>query len=303
MAKLKFIIFFFFIISCSKIVDNKAGKTTVETVEGEIVSVSGQRKISGIYPHLTTYSHAKENGVYSFSNECGIGAMAVWYNKLYMVNYAAHEPDGSEHKLYIVDENKNMQVFQGSIGGTPAARMIHKESEQLLIGPYVIDKSGKVRVIPVEDMKGRLTAISRHLKNPENMVYYYDMEGMLYEVNVHTLKVKKLYHNPLPGWHGKGAYTSQGRLVLANNGEHGYEDSKDWKVDVNGVKGKENLGVLAEFDGDKFKIIERRQYTDVTTKHGIEAVNNDQSPLWSMGWDKRSVRLKVLDKGKWYTVA
>ncbi|UMB52598.1 hypothetical protein MKD41_09640 [Lutibacter sp. A64] len=275
--------------------------TTVKTEKGEIISVSGTRQISGIYPHLTTYAHARENGTYSFGNECGIGALAVWNEKLYMINYAAHEPKGSEHKLYIIDKDKNMQVFQGSIGGTPAARMIHKESNQLLIGPYVISSSGEVRVIPNKEMKGRLTAIARHLKDPENLVYYYDMEGMLYEVNVHTLKVKKLYHNPLPGWHGKGAYTSQNKLVLANNGEHGHESSKNWKITLENQKSEEDKGILAEFDGENFKVIERRQFTDVTTKNGINAVPNEQSPLWSMGWDKRSIRLKVLEKGKWKT--
>lgn len=173
-------------------------QTTVKTDKGDIVLISGARKISGIYPHLTTYAHARENGMYGFGNECGIGALAVWNEKLYMINYAAHEPKGSEHKLYIIDKDKNMEVFKGSIGGTPAARMIHQESNQLFIGPYVISASGEVRVIPVKNMKGRLTAIARHLKDPENKVYYYDMEGMLYEVNVHTLKVKKLFKNPLP---------------------------------------------------------------------------------------------------------
>ena len=30
-------------------------------------------------------------------------------------------------------------IFEGSVGGTPANRMIHKESQQLLIGPYLIN--------------------------------------------------------------------------------------------------------------------------------------------------------------------
>lgn len=275
--------------------------STVETKDGEIIALNGQRKISGIYPHLTTYAHARLNGNYGFGSECGIGAMAVWQDKLYMVNYAAHQPKGSEHKLFIVDKDKKMTVFQGSIGGTPAARMIHKESNQLFIGPYIIDTKGNIRVIPTKKMEGRLTAIARHLKDPENKVYYYDMEGMLYEVNVHTLKVTKLYHNPLPGWHGKGGYTSQGKLVLANNGEHGNEPSKDWKVDKNEMVGPEKNGILAEFDGEKFKVIERRQFTDITTKNGINAKPNEQSPLWSMGWDKRSVRLKVMENENWTT--
>ena len=273
----------------------------VNSKDGAIVAISGQQKISGIYPHLTTYSHGRLNGIYGFGNECGIGALAVWNNKLYMVNYAAHQPKGSEHKLYIVDKDKKMEIFQGSIGGTPAARMIHKESNQLFIGPYVIDSTGNVRVIPVKAMEGRLTAIARHLKDPANMLYYYDMEGALFEVNVHTLEVTKLFTNPLPGWHGKGGYTSQGKLVLANNGEHTNEPRAAWKVDTADMIGTEKNGVLAEFDGDNFKIVERRQYTDVTTKNGINAVPDDQSPLWSVGWDKRSLRLKVLDNGEWTT--
>ena len=52
------------------------------------------------------------------------------------------------------------------------------------------------------------------------MVYFYDMEGALFEVNVHSLAVKKLFQKPIPGWHGKGGYTAQNKLILANNGEH-----------------------------------------------------------------------------------
>lgn len=316
----KFRLFFITIIaivSCKQQASVVRHKVNIESDNGEITSIKGTRKISGVYPHLSTYAHGRTNGEYSFGNECGIGAMAVWNNKLYMLNYAAHQPKGSEHKLYIIDEENTIQIFEGSIGGTPAARMIHQESNQLLIGPYIIDSTGHIRVIPIKDMEGRLTAIGRHLKDPENMVYYYDMEGMLYEVNVHNLKVNKLFHDPLPGWHGKGGYTSQGKFVVSNNGEHAsegrvthdvndwenehYKWKDSWKVAKEGVFGIENLGILAEFDGDNFKIVERKQYTDVTTKHGIYAIPNDQSPLWSIGWDKKSVRLKVLDNGKWYT--
>ena len=35
-----------------------------------------------------------------------------------------------------------------SVGGTPANRMIHRESQQLNIGPYFIDARGHVRAIP-----------------------------------------------------------------------------------------------------------------------------------------------------------
>lgn len=286
-----------FFLACS----STNNSTVIESKEGEILSLKGKRKISGIYPHLSTYSNGRLKGNYALGDECGIGAMAIWQDKLYMINYAAHKPKGSEHKLYIVDKDKKMTIFEGSIGGTPAARMVHQESNQLIIGPYVIDSTGNIRVIPIKDLEGRLTAIARHLKDPENKVYYYDMEGMLYEVDVHTLKVTKLFHNPLPGWHGKGAYSSQGKLILANNGEQLNERSKDWQVDTNEIVGPEKNGILAEFDGEKFKVVERRQFTDVTTKNGINAIPNEKSPLWSMGWDKRSVRLKVMENEKWTT--
>lgn len=305
------------LFGCATEKDSLENETIVEVRDGEITSIIGTRKISGIYPHLTTYAHGRINGEYGFGNECGIGALAEWNGKLYMINYAAHQPKGSEHKLYIVDKALNMRIFEGSIGGTPTARMIHKESNQLLIGPYLIDSLDNIRVVPYTRMEGRLNAYARHLKDPENWVYMYDMEGMLYELNVHTLVVNKLFHDPLPGWHGKGGYTSQGRLVVSNNGEHAsegrtthknddwenkhYKWEDSWKVDKEGIFGPENLGILAEFDGENFTVLERKQYTDVTTKNGIHAVPNEDSPLWAIGWDKKSVRLKMLDKGKWTT--
>jgi len=303
--------------ACQNKTSTSENLTEVVVEKGEIKSIKGKRKISGIYPHLTTYSHGRINGEYGFGSECGIGALAEWNGKLYMMNYAAHQPKGSEHKLYIIDKDMSMEIFEGSIGGTPTARMVHKESNQLLIGPYVIDSLGQIRVIPYSRMEGRLNAYARHLKDPENKVYMYDMEGMLYEVNVNSLEVNKLFHDPLPGWHGKGAYTSQGKLVVSNNGEHAsegrvtqdkedwgnehYQWEDDWKVSKEGIFGHDKLGILAEFDGDNFKVVERSQFTDITTKNGIYAIPNDDSPLWAIGWDNKSVRLKVMDNGEWYT--
>jgi len=314
---LSFLVLFVLSACQSKNDDSLKNKTIVQVENGEMVAIKGERKISGIYPHLTTYAHGRINGEYGFGSECGIGALAEWNGKLYMMNYATHYPKGSEHKLYIIDEDMNMEIFEGSIGGTPTARMVHQESNQLLIGPYVIDSLGQIRVIPYSRMEGRLNAYARHLKDPENMVYMYDMEGMLYEVNVNTLEVNKLFHDPLPGWHGKGAYTSQGKLVVSNNGEHAsegrvthdkddwenehYQWEESWKVDIEGIFGPDNLGILAEFDGDNFKVVERSQFTDITTKNGIYAIPNDDSPLWAIGWDAKSVRLKVMDNGEWHT--
>ena len=66
--------------------------------------------------------------------------------------------------------------------------MIHRESNQLFIGPYAIDGNGKVRVIPYTEMLGRPTGNARHLSDPENKIYYASMEEGFYEVNVKTLE-------------------------------------------------------------------------------------------------------------------
>ena len=260
--------------------------------------------ISGVYPHLTTYGiYSQDGGHYKGGhNECGIGAIVPWAGKLWMVNYAPHMPKGSEHKLFSVDPDltKPITVHPESVGGTPAGRMIHTESNQLLIGHHLIDAQGKVRTIQPADMPIRVTAIARHLKDPANLVYYVDMEGSIWEANVHTLAVKRRFKKPVPGWHGKGGYTSQGRLVVSNNGELHVGTYKD--VLVGGeAKNAEERGVLAEWDGDQWRIIERRQFTEVTGPNGITGGSDGDDPVWSMGWDRRSVRFKLLEEGKWHT--
>lgn len=260
--------------------------------------------ISGVYPHLTTYGVYSQNGAHykAGHNECGIGAVVPWAGKLWMVNYAPHMPRGSDHKLFSIDVDLSqpMTVHPESVGGTPAGRMIHAESNQLLIAHHLIDDRGNVRTISPKEMPIRVTAIARHLTDPANRVYYVDMEGSIWEANVHTLAVKRLFQKPVPGWHAKGGYTSQQRLVVSNNGEHAVGDYKDLRVGGE-AKTPEERGVLAEFDGENWKIVERRQFTEVTGPKGITGGSDGNDPIWTMGWDRRSVRLKVLDHGNWHT--
>ncbi|MCA9030308.1 MAG: hypothetical protein KDA66_05830, partial [Planctomycetaceae bacterium] len=242
--------------------------------------------ISGVYPHLTTYGVYSQNGAHYLSghNECGIGAVVPWAGRLWMVNYAPHMPKGSEHKLYSIgpDLSEQMTVHPESVGGTPAGRMIHKESNQLLIAHYLIDAEGHVRVISPQDMPIRVTAIARHLSDPANMVYYIDMEGSIWEANVHTLAVNRLFKKPVPGWHSKGGYTSQGRLVVSNNGELHVGNYDD--VLVGGAaKSEEERGVLAEYDGQEWRIVERRQFTEVTGPNGVTGGSDGNDPVWAVG--------------------
>ena len=226
-------------------------------------------QIGGVYPHL-----AVTNGG---NSECGIGAVVPWAGRLWLITYPASGPRGSDDKLYALDQNLQRAVWPESVGGTHANRMIHHESNQLIIGPYFIDAKGKVRVVSPKVMPGRLTATTRHLRDPANKVYFVTMEEGLYEVDVHTLAVKVLHPDLdakvarvsfLPGDHGKGGYVGQGRLVVTNNATG---------------------GVLTEWTGtgdpgqaESWTTVDRNKYTDVTGPGGIYGAPDKNAPLWAI---------------------
>lgn len=263
--------------------------------------------VSGIYPSLTMYNeHA----------ECGVGAVVPWAGKLWAVTYAPHQPNGSTDKLYAISPDLTQHPFAGSVGGTPANRFIHDESQQLFIGPYAIDRAGEVRVIPPQAMPGRLTGAARHLTDPKNKIYIATMEEGLYEVDVATLDATPLYADDqgqihakkndaaeapianvanLPGYHGKGLFSGQGRVVYANNGEPGRDALSQPHIPA---------GVLAEWDGraDDWRVVRRNQFTEVSGPGGIHGnACPETDPLWAVGWDHRSLLLNVLHDGKWST--
>lgn len=266
--------------------------TSTRVVAGEERPAERPIEISGRYPSLMMMNH---------QGECGTGAVVPWADRLWVITYAPHKPAGSDDKLYEIDANLNRITRPESVGGTPANRMIHRESNQLNIGPYFIDAQGKVRVIPQSEMPGRLTATARHLTDPVNKLYIYDMEGTLFEVDVHTLSVKKLFARAAPGAHGKGAYTGQGRLLVANNGNDVVNKASAAAVDAGYKLDTEASGALAQWDGKEWAVLERRQFTDITGPGGINGAPDEKSPVWAIGWDKRSVLLKLLDAGSWHT--
>jgi hypothetical protein len=229
-------------------------------------------------------------------NECGIGAVVPWGGRLWAVTYSPHRPEGSDDKLYSLDRALNPTIHPESVGGTPANRMIHAESEQLIIGPYFIDREGTVRAISPQQMSGRLTATARHLSDPQNKVYFFTMEEGLYEVDVNSLEVSTLFPDRhregtpdlLPGYHGKGAYTGQRVLVASNNGASGWQDP-----DVRAS------GSLTEWDGREWTVVEESQFTEVTGPGGIHGAEEEEDPIWVSGWDERSVKLKLRHRGVW----
>jgi hypothetical protein len=256
-------------------------------------------QFSGIYPHLAMFNN---------EGECGTGAVVPWAGKLWVITYGPHLPYGSSDKLYEIDDALTQTIRPESQGGTPANRMIHRESNQLFIGSYAVDDKGGVRVIPWKMMPGRLTANARHLTDPANKIFYATMEEALYEVDVHSLEVTGLIKDgnkpkpgqtteahpatvdsQLPGYHGKGLYSGQGRVIYANNGDHDPRVVTDPTVPS---------GALGEWrkPGDDWQLVRRNQFTEVTGPGGIRGSEHpDVDPVWSIGWDYRSLILMLLD--------
>ena len=301
----------------------KAGITTVGWLKGlvlpgisvALLSIEGAqevaprdkepREVSGIYPSLAMFNH---------EGECGVGALVPWANRLWVITYGPHLPFGSSDKLYEITPDLKQIIRPESVGGTPAARMIHDETKQLLIGPYVINEQGEVRAISPIKMPGRITAVARHLSDPEHKVYYATMEDGLYEVDLATLHVNCLLRDRnllkkfpegveayadvpdslLPGYHGKGLYTGQCRVVFANNGERRKEAELDSHIPS---------GALAEWHGTgDYTLVRRNQFTEITGPGGIHGSGQPASdPIWSIGWDIRSLILMVLDQGVWHS--
>jgi len=271
-----------------------------------ILSVKGfaaPQEWSGIYPSLAYFNN---------EGECGTGAVVPWADRLWVITYGPHCPYGSSDKLYEITPSLELITRPESVGGTPANRMIHEESKQLIIGPYFIDAERNVRVISPKLMPGRLTGNARHLIDPANKIYFATMEDGLFEVDVKTLAVKGLIKeiknkpkpgqtdekNPatlqstLPGYHGKGLYSGQGVVIIANNGEDTPTALKNPNIDS---------GALGEWNGSgNWQLVRRNQFTEVTGPGGIKGnANPATDPIWTIGWDYRSVILMVKENGKW----
>ncbi len=263
--------------------------------------------VRGVYPHLAAMST-------SYS-EAGIGALVPWADRLWYVSYVAHihgegvglyeilagcpsKEGGSSYTKSPLHLSPPFPLairrHPASIVGTHANRMIHQETQQLLIGPYVIDANGQVRLIK-QLASERLTGTMRHLTDPAHKVYYLAMEGGFYEVDLSTLQARKLFELTKElgiesRVHFKGAYTAQGRVVVANNSYFEEDQSQG-----------HGRGRLAQWDGRRWTILQRTAFCDVTTAASIQPTPNDNSTLWANGWDRRSVLLCILHDGQWHT--
>jgi hypothetical protein len=243
-------------------------------------------QIDGVFPHMTVMAEGAGS-----TSETGIGALIPWADRLWAIGYVAHIR-GEGIGLYEIGEDMSMKLHPESVTGTFANRLIHWDTEQAIIGPHIIDAEGRVRTIP-EMAKHRLTATMRHLENPEKMVYFLTMEGLLFEVALETLQAKRLAdlveELGIKGQpHFKGGHTAQGRVVVANN---------TWEEPE--FLGHRAGGCLAEWQGASWQVIERNPFVEVAGKQNPGPGARYGNTLFAAGWTKSSVVLRVLHDGKW----
>jgi len=123
--------------------------------------------ISGVFPNLAMVAN------HSPRSEAGTGAMMPWANRLWIVTYTAHtDATGSGTGLYEVNEKMELKKRPESVVGTYANRLIHGYTHQLIIGPYVIDTLGNIRVIGGVK-KYRVAATMFHLTEPEKKYIFF----------------------------------------------------------------------------------------------------------------------------------
>lgn len=215
-------------------------------------------------------------------SECGVGALMSWAEALWAVTYNSHlEATGTGLGLYRIDETLRAERVHVH-NGTHANRLVHKESDQAFVGPYAIDNRGNFRFIEAF-RNHRLTATMRHLSDPASRVLMLTMEGLLFELEVDSLRarlladlVKELGISKRP--HFKGGFTGQGRAVVANNGFYAY--------------GEEGAG-LFEWDGKSWRTLSRKPHMECAGRQNMGNV------VFATGWDEASVLFWALVDGAW----
>jgi hypothetical protein len=241
--------------------------------------------IGGVLPSL----HVKADLVPRRS-EAGIGALMPWADRLWMITYPSNRNSGSGTGLYEIDESLTMRKRPESVVGTYANRLVHSASDQMIIGPHIIDAEGGLRTIePL--VEHRLTATMDHLEEPERLVYFLTMEALFFETDVKTLETKLLFdlkkELAMPEGaspHFKGGHTSEGRVVVTNNT---YDEPE--------FLGERAGGRLAEWDGATWTTLEEKPFMEAAGRRNLGKA------IFATGWDEASAILKVCVGGEWST--
>ena len=143
--------------------------------------------VSGVVPSLSMKADLGPP-----RTECAAGAMMTFADRLWVVSYVSSKSkSGVGTGFFEIDADLNMVKRPESYVGTYTNRFVHYPSNQLFIGPHVIDADRNVRTIePLLEV--RLCSTMHHLTDRDNKVYMLGMEGEFFEVDVNTLEVTEL---------------------------------------------------------------------------------------------------------------
>ncbi|TVR46620.1 MAG: hypothetical protein EA425_16965 [Puniceicoccaceae bacterium] len=243
---------------------------------------------SGVVPSLTQSADLGPP-----RSECGVGCLMPWCGRLYVLNYVSHRRrTGTGTGLRVIGEDFRMERHPAAVDGTFANRFVHHPTNTMIIGPHLVDTEHRVRTVP-ELTDIRLCGTAVHLKEPERLVYMLGMEGELFELDVRTLAVQRLFdltevlNTPGEGkCHFKDCITGGGRLVVVNN-DYSEPD----------FLGRQSEGTLAEFDGEAWRVVDRRPYV------GLGGLGPYGRTIFASGWDRASALLTVFTAadGQWRT--
>eukprot|EP00117_Sycon_ciliatum_P049342 scpid54540/ scgid0282/ len=236
--------------------------------------------VNGIFPGIT--ATAASGPVRS---ESGIGALMPWADSLYMVSYLSNPHGGNGTGFYVIDKNLNMTKLENH-QSTYANRMIHPQSNTVIIGAWVISTNGSYRTFE-SLLHVRVGGMAVHLTDPEHKVYMLGMDGPLWECDVYDMNCTQLFdlvkELAIPTSSGeqvhfKAAHSMNGRLVVASN----TEEEDDFLGTAHG-------GRLAEWQGPghEWAILANTAFTEVTGRGNFGKV------IYAVGWDAKSLILKT----------
>ena len=239
---------------------------------------------SGVFPSLTAAAPS------AVRSESGHGALMAWAGSLWAVSYLSVHNAGAGTGLFRIDENM-VQTQVAWHNSTYANRLMVPGMESIVIGPYVIDLQGNVRVLE-QLLTVRVGGMAEHITNPATRVYMLGMDGPLWDCDLVSLNCTQLFdlvkELDIPAAageqpHFKAAHTMNGTLWVCSN-----------TFEENDALGVQHGGRLATWNGgaaDPWVILERTAFTEVTGRHNFGKV------VFAVGWDDKSVILKVLDNG------
>jgi hypothetical protein len=241
--------------------------------------MTNMMQVSGVFPGL-----AQTADLGPPRSECGVGCLMPWAGKLYVLNYVSHRRGtGTGTGLRVIDADFSMLRHPAGVDGTYANRMVHHQSNQMIIGPHVVDAIHNVRTV-AELVDIRVCGTSPHLFEPKRLVYVLGMEGELFELDVNTLECRKIAdlqkHLQTEGEgmvHFKDCFTHSGRLIVCSNE---YMDADFAR--------RRAQGRLAEWDGKgEWQVLDRNPYV------GLGAILTFGGTTFAIGWDQASALLNV----------